>query len=101
MKTIGKKKKRKKAVKSKPTTKAMEGGSDKVWIGEQDARTLAEAETILNDPKRKKGAITQAKKIAHEKVEQAKAMLHVAAKDHVKKPQKGKKSKKKEAAFSG
>jgi len=101
MKTIGtKKKKRKKRVK-RPEGVTSKPGSDKVWIGEQDARTLADAEKILSDPKRKKEAVKQAKKMAGEKVQEAKAMLHVAAKEHVKKPKKGKKSKKKEeeAAF--
>jgi hypothetical protein len=100
MKKIGTKKK-KRVKKSKPREKAMPsvGGSDKVWIGEQDARTLAESETILGDPKRKKEAIKQAKNMAKKKVDEAKAMLNVARHEHVKKSKKARK-KKGEAAFS-
>lgn len=93
MKTIGTKKKRSK----KSSTKSMpEFSGSKIYIGEQDARTLADAETILGDPRRKKEAVKQAKKIAKEKIDQAKAMMNVAAKNHVK---KSRKKKKREAAF--
>jgi len=99
MKSIGSKKKRKKRSKKASPAKSTVAGSDKVWIGEQDARTLADAEVILGDPKRKREAVKQAKKMAKEKMESAAAMMHVAAKAHVKKPKKANKSKKNEAAF--
>ena len=54
--------------------------NEKKFQRECDAQTLAEAKTIMNDPKRLKGAASEAQKMAKEKEEQAKAMKQVARK---------------------
>lgn len=54
-------------------------GPDKTWMAQDDARTLAAAAAIQSDPKRMKAAAEQAKKMADEQMEQAKAMKRIAS----------------------
>ena len=54
--------------------------SDKTWQARCDASTLAEAKTIMTDPKRLTAAAKAAKKLADDKHEEAKAMSQVARK---------------------
>lgn len=49
------------------------------WQAQNDARTLAEAEMIKNDPERLKAATEMADKMAEEKVEEARSMSKVAS----------------------
>jgi len=51
---------------------------DRQWQRESDARTLAEAKIIETTPTRLKGATTEAKKMAKQSTQQAKAMTKVA-----------------------
>lgn len=53
---------------------------EKKWRAESDARTLAEAEVILSDPKRLILASQVAKRMASEKMKEAKAMTQIARK---------------------
>lgn len=53
---------------------------DKSWEAREDARILAEAACIRNDPKRMKAAAVEAKKMADDKMVEAKAMKRIAAK---------------------
>lgn len=48
------------------------------WRAEEDARTLAEAESIKKDPKRMAKAAKRAGQMAKEKMDQANAMKRVA-----------------------
>ena len=48
------------------------------WQAQNDARTLADAEVIKNDADRLKAATEMAKRMADEKVEEARAMSKVA-----------------------
>lgn len=56
------------------------------WQKESDARTLAEAERIKNDPARMKGAQTAAKKMVEDQQKDLQSLLKVS-----KTPAKGKK----------
>ena len=49
------------------------------WRAQEDARTLADAETIKGDPKRLEAATEMAGKMAEEKVEEARSMSEVAS----------------------
>jgi len=53
---------------------------EKRWREEDDARTLAEAERIKNDPGRLSGAKTAAKRMVEEDKERIQAMSKVAGK---------------------
>lgn len=48
------------------------------WRAMDDARTLAQAEIIKDDPERLKAAVSKAALIAEEKIEEAKSMSNVA-----------------------
>ncbi|MCK4782573.1 MAG: hypothetical protein KAV87_02400 [Desulfobacteraceae bacterium] len=48
------------------------------WRAMDDARTLAQAEIIKNDPDRLKAAVEKADLIAEEKIEEARSMSKVA-----------------------
>ena len=50
---------------------------EKQWQAENDARTLAEADVINNDPERLEAAQKAAKKMLAEQKRQAEAMEHV------------------------
>jgi hypothetical protein len=50
---------------------------EKKWQAENDARTLAEADVINNDPERLEAAQKAAKKMLDEQKRQAEAMEHV------------------------
>lgn len=56
---------------------------DKKWQAQDDARTLAEANIIVNDPERLKLAQDEAAKMAKEQQEKARAMTRVAGKKRV------------------
>ena len=64
--------------------------SDKKWQEESDANTLAEAQVILSNRKRSKGARTAAKRLAEEQQKRATSLKKVA-KAPKKKPIKKKK----------
>jgi len=51
---------------------------DKEWEAQNDARTIAESQVIVNDKKRYNAAIKAAQKMADEKAKEAKAMKGVA-----------------------
>lgn len=51
---------------------------DKKWMAQNDARTLVDARVIMSDPKRMKAAAQEAKKLAGEKMKEAKAMSSIA-----------------------
>ena len=51
---------------------------DKKWRGRNDARTLAEAETIKADKVRYANAITQAQNVAEEEIQNVKGIAKVA-----------------------
>ena len=53
---------------------------DKRWRAQNDARTLAEAETILGDKNRRSAAASEAKKMAKEVVKQVKTLNKIAKK---------------------
>ena len=53
---------------------------DRDWEAESDARTLADAESIKNDPGRAVKAMKAAKKLAKECAQDAEAMALVAGK---------------------
>lgn len=57
--------------------------SDKKWQAENDARTLAEAETIKQDPNRLKPAQDAAQKMVDQKRDEANAMAKVAGKKSI------------------
>lgn len=52
--------------------------SDKDWMAENDARTLAEAQVIRGDKNRLNKAVKKAKEMASDKEKEAKAMKRVA-----------------------
>lgn len=54
--------------------------ADKRWKAQNDARTLAEAESILADKARRKAAATEAKKMAKEVSKQVKVFSKIAKK---------------------
>lgn len=71
------------------------------WRAQSDARTLAEAQVIMSDPKRKAGALKQAKELAKEASSQAAAFNKItkrpskpASKGPQKKTTSGKKGRK-------
>ena len=51
---------------------------EKRWRAESDARTLADAEAIRNDPVRVGSAMEAAKRMAAERAKEASAMMKVA-----------------------
>ena len=53
---------------------------DKKWEAESDARTLAEAKVIAADKARLKAAAVAAKRMADDKMKEARAMKQVAKK---------------------
>jgi len=54
---------------------------DKLWMARRDARTLSEANVIAADKKRLADAQKEARKLADERIKEAKAMEMVAAKE--------------------
>lgn len=70
---------------------------EKQWQAESDARTLAESQVIMKDPKRLAAAAKKAQEIAKKQAQDAKAMEKVASKAPIKaspKPSAPKASKK-------
>lgn len=59
-------------------TKAQMTKQEKEWQAQDDARTLATAEVVKNDPPRLSAAKVAAKRMAEEEKDQAKAMTRVA-----------------------
>ncbi len=53
---------------------------DRKWQAESDARTLAESQVIMTDPKRLAAAAKQAQIMAEKQAKEAKAMAKVATK---------------------
>jgi hypothetical protein len=53
---------------------------DRKWQAESDARTLAESQVIMKDPKRLAAAAKEAQVMADKQAKEAKAMAKVAAK---------------------
>jgi len=75
--------KKKKTKKDAPAPDVVSTMSDKKWMAECDARTLAEAKAIQMDRKRVNAACKAAKKMVDEKMKEAKAMQAVAHKKKV------------------
>lgn len=63
----------------KDTSEMTDTEREKYWQASDDARTLANAEEIKNDPERLKAATDIAGEIAEEKVEEARSMSKVAS----------------------
>jgi hypothetical protein len=59
-------------------TKAQMTKQEKEWRAQDDARTLATAEVVKNDPPRLSAAKVAAKRMAEEEKDSAKAMTRVA-----------------------
>ena len=59
-------------------TKAQMTKQEKEWRAQDDARTLATAEVVRNDPTRLSAAKVAARRMAEEEKDQAKAMTRVA-----------------------
>ena len=59
-------------------TKAQIAREDKKWRAQDDARTLAEAQSIKKDPARMKAAVQEAKKMADDEAARAQSLRKVA-----------------------